>query len=158
MLKSKKAVYILLPIVILIWGFIIYRIFSVVNLSVEGVREAVLQPRVSQGPAHIDSFSINADYRDPFLGKMITREESEKPKAPVVKKEVPKPEPIVWPVIVYKGMIKNQKSNKQLCLVSIGGQDNIVKEGDLIGEIELKRLTKDSVALAFKKETKYFKK
>lgn len=158
MLKNKKAIYVLLPLVIAIWGMISYRIYSAVNSSSESREEVFFQAGFTPPKALVDTFSLIANYRDPFLGKTIVETESEKPKSPVIKKEKPKPEAIVWPAIVYKGMIKNQKSNKQLCLVSIAGQDNMMKEGDVATEVELKKITKDSIEVIFKKQSKYFKK
>ncbi len=158
MLKSKKALYVLLPLVAIIWGVIFYRIFSAVKPAEGGQKEVFFQAGFTSGPLSADTFNISADYRDPFLGKMTTTAENEKPKIPAVKKPQPKPEPVAWPAVVYKGMIRNQKSNKQLCLVSIAGQDNMMKVGDVYAEVELRKLFKDSIEVTYKNETKYFKK
>lgn len=158
-MKNKKATYILLSIVAAIWGIIVYKIFSTV-----GSKESIQQENISYSSmlpvkTAIDTFSIIANYRDPFLGKMtLSPSENDKPKTSVKKIEKPAPEPLKWPSIVYRGMIKNQKTGKQLYLLTIDKQDNMMKPGEMISDIELKRVYRDSVEVVFKKEKRTIKK
>ena len=82
-MKNKKNLYILLPIVLLIWGAVMYQFFSfstIEELQTDTSNEFVLK--------HIaikerDTVAINVNYRDPFLGKMY----SEKINGTVAKKK-----------------------------------------------------------------------
>ena len=55
-------------------------------------------------------------------------------------------------------MIKNQKTNKQVYLVTINNQDNMMKPGDVISDVELKKVYRDSIEVTFHKEKKVIKK
>src|ERR1051325_867816 len=157
-MRNKKALYVLLPVVILIWGIIIYKFYKAFNSDEEIQQNNFSFSSLSPVKTTVDTFSILADYRDPFLGKIAaTPSSSDKPKNQT-KVEKSKPEPIVWPAIIYKGMIKNQKTGKQLYLVTINNQDNMMKPGDVFAEVELKKTFKDSIIVLYRKETKTIKK
>src|ERR1017187_10026822 len=108
--KKKLAIYVLLPVVVLIWGAFLIKLYKAMNLDpVLGAKmetNKVLKRNINNLP---DTFSIVANYRDPFLGKMLSEVQHVKFRnvsasiilAPEIK--------IVWPAIVYKGIIKNKK-------------------------------------------------
>ena len=155
MLKNKNALYLLVPLFILIWGVIGHRIYKGMNnddleLFVE---EANLELVVEM--LEPDTFSIIADYRDPFLGKI----RSSKPKAVTPKKKqapiVKKPEPVLrWPSIVYGGMIKNQKTGKLVAMVKINGKDNLLSIGNVVSEVILLKVYPDSITVSLGKVEK----
>ena len=154
-MKNKKSVYILLPIVIAIWGAVIYQFMSF------GSSDANIHPKSSLSlptiqNAKVDTFSISADYRDPFLGKVAEVKKSDIPKVKAVPMQVKSALP--WPTISYGGVIKNQKSSKQLCLLSISGQDNIAQAGDVVEGVELKKVWKDSIEVLFQQEKRIIRK
>lgn len=147
-----------MPIVLGIWGYVIYQIVSVVGHKDVTLANNITVHTVLPEKNIIDTFSIVANYRDPFLGKMtLTPSENDKPKIPVKKIEKPV-EPVRWPSVVYHGMIKNQKTNKELYLVTINNQDNMMKPGDVFSDVELKKVYKDSILVIYKKEIKTFRK
>jgi hypothetical protein len=102
-----------------------------------------------------DTFSIHSDYRDPFLDKSIPKKDPSDapakvsiPVAPVVKMA------LVWPAITYSGIIKNQKSNKEMVLVQINGQDFMAKAGETKNGVTLFKVYRDSIEVHFSKEKK----
>jgi len=103
----------------------------------------------------VDTFSIVANYRDPFLGRIITE-----PKlAP--KKIVTKPKvviPVRWPLITYGGMIKNNKSEKVVAIVNINRKSNLMNLGDVVSEVELLEIHSDSIKVKFSGIKKYITK
>jgi len=138
MLKNKKAIYILLPLVIFIWGIVIYNIFSSMGGGSEIVlvNTAIPEESVSRQIA-IDTFSITANYRDPFLGKIVSGKPKPikkqfKKRPPIKKKPI---QPIRWPSISYGGMIRNQQTNKLIAMVKINGKDNLMNEGGVVAGI-----------------------
>lgn len=155
-MKNKKAVYLLIILIAGIWAVILYRFFNFAS-SDDGNTEfqSSFVPPVLNASVN-DTFSISANYRDPFLGK-VQSDEVKKPKVtqPQPKKVI---EPLKWPTITYGGMIKNRKSSAQLCMVSINGQSNFMKEGDAIADVELKKIYKDSIEVVFQKEKKVIRK
>lgn len=162
MLKNKKLLYVLLPLLVIIWGLIFYRIFSSLNSSDEKYKlQTSKNIFSSKDNAVSDTFSIVNNYRDPFLGKTITADVN---KSVVVQRIKPAPiesvvkQPLEWPAIIYGGMIKNQKSNKQFVLLQINGQANVMKQGDVKNGVELLVIFKDSIQVSFKKEIRIIKK
>lgn len=159
-MKNKKLLYILIPLVLLVWGVILYKIFNVVNVSDSN---EVLKSIVIVSPSNenlIDTFSIHPNYRDPFLSKRAKKIIISENKATIIAatpkliKKIIAPLP-KWPNLVYGGLIKNQNSNKQLALVQINGQSNIMKIGDIVGEIELTKIFSDSIEVKFQKEKRF---
>lgn len=151
-MKNKKNIYILLPLVLLVWGAVIFQVFSFTN-SEEIVSDS--NPEFNFKPIKVnkrESFSINVNYRDPFLGKMHSSET-----APSVKtnssESIKKPkqvEQLVWPNIVYKGLISDSKSKNQIFMLIIDGKNYYMKIGDTENEVFLKKGDKESVYVKYK--------
>jgi hypothetical protein len=159
-MKNKKLLYLLIPLTVLIWGNIIYKIVATVNSGNEAQIQSIHQIENSAIENMNDTFLINPNYRDPFLGKMIKKETDVTTTSIATPLKTVKNTPVIstWPAIVYLGIIKNQKSNKQLTLVQINGQSYSMKIGESVSEIELCKVCKDSIELKFGKEKKFFRK
>lgn len=147
--------YILLPVVFLVWGFVFYQLYTYFFAPAKYVTP-VKEQKITLKELVPDTFSIVANYRDPFLGKKINYAP---PKANVtVKKILPqKKAPKVltpWPVIIYKGMIKNNNSNKRVGITQINGKDFLTKEGDIIQGVSCLEIHKDRIKVSFQKEVK----
>lgn len=151
-MKSKKNIYILLPIVLLIWGVVIFQFFSfatpdelVTNTSPEfDLKPFKLKERTP--------FLINVNYRDPFLGKAYSIQQISKVSSNKVKvKKASKPEEvIVWPVIQYKGMLSDPKEKNKRFMLVISGKNYLMKTGDTQDEIFLKDGDKESIYVRYK--------
>jgi type II secretory pathway component PulC len=153
-MKNKKMLYLLIPGTLIVWGLIIFKIINNMH-SEEGPASQHLLAASATVENVSDTFSIHPDYRDPFLGKIIQRTDlSDRPAKinvpviPVVKAPTP------WPTIVYGGIIKNQKLNKEMILLQINGQDFMVKSGETINGIQLFKVFHDSIEVHFSKEKK----
>jgi len=155
-MKNKKLLYILIPGTLIVWGIIIYKIFGNINTE-NNVPIQHTEFNMKQDNLTInDTFSINPDYRDPFLGKTHKKPDDNQAVKTIVPKIIKAPTP--WPNIVYGGIIKNQKSNKQLALVQINGQGYTMKPGETISEVQLNKIYKDSIEVIFLKEKKFISK
>lgn len=121
--------------------------------------EIVNIPKKHDASLASDTFSIIADYRDPFLQNQSF---SQNTVNEIQKSNIPlslKVEKVVqWPTIVYGGTIMNQKSSKQLALVKINGKEKILKTGEMVEEIELVKIYKDSIEVRMLKNRKVVKK
>lgn len=164
-MKNKKLLYILIPVVLLVWGIIIYRIFNVVNgsNSNEVLKSSIIENVNNENL--VDTFSIHPNYRDPFISKRAKKTISENKitstiTKPDVIKKVSNTAPISnkWPSIVYNGLIKNEKSNKQLALVQINGQSNILQLGNVAEGVELTKIFRDSIEVKFNSEKRFIRK
>ena len=155
-MKNKKLLYVLIPGVIFVWGIIIYRIVTGMGGNENPTSQKVEMEEIHQDVILNDTFSINPTYRDPFSGKQVKKVASASQQT--IKKLVA---PIItanWPQITYGGIVKNQKSSKQLVLVSINGQSTMLKVGESYSDVVLLKVFKDSIEVQFGKEKKFVRK
>lgn len=153
-MKHKKSIYFLLPLVIFIWGSVMYEFFSFSN------DQEIEQKNGSQD----DDFSlefkkreitrINVMYRDPFLGK-VYRESNARivssKKAVVPKGKQPKiEETIVWPALQYKGIVSDTKEKNKVFMLIINGKTFLMKAGETENEVYLKSGDRTSVLVNYK--------
>ena len=146
-MKSKRNTYILIGLVLIIWGLVIYQFFDgagpVENLMVQNeltsFRPKEVQPR--------DTFSINTFERDPFLGTFKTK--------PRVKRSYIKPpEPISWPSIVYKGTISNSSNAGNIFIVEINGTQHLLKKGAAENGVKLLKGGDKQITVSYQKQQK----
>lgn len=151
-MKNKKNIYILLPLVLFVWGAVLYQVFSFTKsdevTSTDNTEFNIKPLKISQRK----SFDINVNYRDPFLGKMYAENTDSKakgnsPKAAKVSK--PK-EVLVWPTILYKGMISDSKEKNKIFMLVIDNKNYYMKIGDTENEILLKSGDKESIYVKYK--------
>lgn len=150
-MKTKKNIYILLAVVLLVWGAVLYQVFSFTNsdeIPVSNNPEFVIKPLKIKEK---QTFTININYRDPFLGKMYTPRTVSNVKASTkIKKQPKSQENLVWPSILYKGMISDVKNKNKIFMLIIDGQYHYMKIGDTENEIFLKEGSKESVYIKYK--------
>ncbi len=148
--------YLLLPVTILVWGFIVYRILN--NMHTEtGASSFVSNVTIAANESLSDTFSIEPSYRDPFLGRSIQRDEYSTNEPAKAKAPAPAPVfkiPTPWPVIVYGGIIKNQKLKREMVLLQIDGQDYMLQSGETVKGIQLLKVFGDSIEVNLLKEKK----
>lgn len=146
-MKNKKNIYILLPIVLGIWGMVIYRLFSFSNPDTNIPATA---SNFTFKPIEVkarDTFSIDVNYRDPFLGKMYSNDVQKKNTShvPKVKKDT-----LIWPNIIYKGLVSDSKEKKKVFLVSINGQTYFMNEKTTEQEVTLKKGNRNTIEVLYK--------
>ncbi len=159
-MKNKKLLYVLIPVVLFIWGTVIFKIFNVVHTDDSNASFNKASIGTIENENLIDTFSIHPDYPDPFLGRHVKKSNPDETKvSKAVEKLIENKKnnavTIVWPKLVYSGLIKNQKSKKQLALVQIEGRSNIMKIGDIAEDIELVKILRDSIEVKFQGEKKF---
>ncbi|OFX68958.1 MAG: hypothetical protein A2X12_05485 [Bacteroidetes bacterium GWE2_29_8] len=149
-MKNKKLVYILIPLTILIWGIVIFKILKVSNNDEVFLVKKNKVNKVNLG--HLLSYNdsvLIGNYRDPFLGTFPAKQStSEKEKPNIIKKTEPKIEPI-FPKIVYLGSIKNKFSNNEYAILKINGRENVMGIGKSESAIQVSKIYNDSVVISF---------
>jgi hypothetical protein len=162
-MKNKGVVYLLLVVVGIVWYNVFFRIKD--NFFTEETVLPSTENRTLKRPTfHRDTFQLHADYRDPFHG--VTKTEEVKTLDPNVvntftppKPTPPPPKPHHWPKIKYFGLVKNQNAKSALCILQIGNSLYNLREGEMTQDnIEVRRITRDSVILAQGKYGKVVKK
>lgn len=151
-MKNKKTIYILLPVVLLVWGKVVYQFFSFAN-SDKILENTPIDLYIK--PFKIkerDTFSINVNYRDPFLGKMFVTELSvdSKKKTTKIKKVSKQENLIIWPSIIYKGIVADTKNNIKIYMLIIGGKTCLMKKGETENEVFLKDGDNESIYVKYK--------
>lgn len=152
-MKNKKNIYFLIPAVLIIWGLIAYKIFSAVNPTAD--LNLVTNEHRSFIPDSLQAeieFKLDLNYRDPFLGRIISKKPSANKKTS--KHRVKKTE-IQFPSIVYNGLIKpKEKSRTTLYMVSINNKQHFLSAGTEIGGVTLLTGDDKEISIQFQKTKK----
>lgn len=147
----------MVPLVVLVWGFVFYQLSSSF-LSTPNFAKKETTQKINIDEIKKDTFSIIANYRDPFLGVATSLNTSNTSNAktaskkPKIKTEVKTEKP--WPIITYNGMIKNNNSEKRIGIIKIDGKEYLVKEGDLLNGLMVIEINKQLIKVNFQKESK----
>ena len=148
-MKGKTRTYVLLGLVALVWGALIYQFFSFTNPSIQIDEQA--ETTFSVKPLHIkekDSFEIEINPRDPFLGKVYNENQISKvTKKPKIKQSK---EVIVWAQIEYKGIVSDKSAKVKVFMLIINGKSFLMKKGDIENDITLKDGDRESIDLMYK--------
>ena len=152
-MKNKKLTYILLPIVILIWGYAIFQIFWKGKPEVNYTQEvAIADEELLQDSLQFKMLSF--DFSDPFLkrnifnSKIIVKSRKRKKTTSVRRKPTAK-KPIIikWPIIKYGGTVNSIKA-----LVSINRKLEILNINDVFEAVTINEIFSDSIKVEFKEE------
>lgn len=148
-MKNKKTIYFLLPIVLLIWGVVIYKFFSFTGkYEVTNYDTSVnLQPLQFKKSEPV---IIKAEYRDPFLGKIYLPEKHKRRLSGIQPKTKVISEPVVWPNVVYKGMVSDLKNKKKVFMIVFNGQTHLVHENETVEDITVKKGNRTSIDVKYK--------
>ncbi|MCB0401207.1 MAG: hypothetical protein KDD41_03930 [Flavobacteriales bacterium] len=160
--KKKKIVYIMLPIILLVWGYVFFQFFSFFSSS-PNYAKADSDITVDIDEIQADTFSIVANYRDPFLGdqkiKVTSGHSSQTQKSNKQKpKQVTPVSEKKWPALQYKGMIKNNQSKARVGILNINGHEQLVKEKQILSDVTVLEINKDFIQLQFQNEKKTLQK
>ena len=153
-MKNKNLTYSLLVILLGVWGFFFFTLFSdnaKLEFEVESNYYEAKSDKVS-----INFKDLSLNYSDPFLQRkivsasntdIITKSRKLKLfKAPTPKKVV---KIIIWPKIEYGGTV-----NKTKGLVKINSRLFILQENEIANEVTVTKIYNDSLLVSFKEETK----
>ncbi len=145
-MNNKIKTYLLLLAVLSIWGIIGFKVFSTLNPeSPATVKDDNIITFSPKSQTKIDTFSIKTVSRDPFLGTLYKAKK-------VAVKASPKPlkSPLVWPTIIYHGAVARQQSKMKVFVVSINGNQHIMKVGQEIADVKLLRAVAKSITVRYK--------
>lgn len=132
----------MLGAVLMIWGVIAVKVFGVLSPETE---IPVFAENVNFKPKEIiqrDTFSIVADYRDPFLGTVSASKKNtiKKTKRPVVQ----------FPNINYTGLITGQQNKDNIFFVTIDGTQYLMRKRDENNGVTLVSGTSKNIRVRYK--------
>lgn len=156
-MKSKKSIYILLPLVLIIWGMLIYQFFSYSSPD-EIEIDAEVPTVVNIEYNAPDTTTIDASHRDPFTGKL---ENSKSANKKVVKSNTHSMNQDVAPQeqvqIEYKGIVTDVVNKNKVFMILINNQTFLMKQGDKEKDVELISGNNESILIKHRgKKTKIF--
>ena len=158
MRNNKKAIWILLPAVLGLWGIIAFRVSKAIGDDEKTLTVATATVPVAQSKVDSFDYELSLNYEDPFLKgrtpvvqKTVPKLKST-PKKPEVKKTV-KPIPLLWPDIKYHGLIGSEKGGSTVIL-NVGGESWFMSVGELKNELKLLKVHEDSVVVEFQGKEK----
>ncbi|NAS12911.1 hypothetical protein [Poritiphilus flavus] len=147
MTKNQKT-YLLLGGVVLIWGFLGFRVVRTIAPAVPETNP--LQKSLSFKPSESqerDTFYIAANYRDPFLGTIAKpKTKKSSPSAIATKKQIPQKN------IVYQGFVAGQTKSNSLFFISIDGQQHMLQVRQTANGVKL--LSGNSTAIKVRSQGK----
>lgn len=149
-MKNKLLTYLLIVLVIVVWGLIFMRLFST---SKEEIRtQRVINTKYTIDTSILNTkYTLRLNYIDPFLGQKNKVFLLSKPKKNIKVKEKVQQEPID---AQYMGMISNKKQKSVLALIRLNGEEYYLSVGETIDEVELIKCSETSIVLK-KGKTKY---
>jgi len=145
-LKNKAKTYFLLLGVLIIWSIIGFKIVATLNPDAPDLVQqddtVLFDPQMIQ---ETYAFSIRPSERDPFLGTLYVKKKT----STSTKKGKPKEE-FVWVPILYQGMVSKQGSKEKIAVLSINGQQHIMKVGQEVNGVALIRVTNTEILVSYK--------
>jgi len=142
-MTKKQKTYLLLTLVIIIWGFIGIYIYKYLNPDIPLVNAT---SKVKFTPKKVISkqttFTISK-YRDPFLGKIV---------ATTQKTGISKDQKVDFPQVIYHGSIKGNRKNAYI--ISINNQQEILKVGQSFQQVKLLQANSKRIIVRCKSITK----
>lgn len=132
-----------------IWGVIGYRILSAINPT--GPKMTIDNVDVSFNPKtnkEADTFSIQVQHRDPFLGTLLVKKVNTK------ETKITKKSEAVWIPIIYNGCISSKNEKTKVFIVSINSQQYIMKIGQKINEVTLIKGNDKEIVVRYKDASK----
>ena len=159
-MKNKRSLWILIPLVLVLWGYIIFRVVDYrKGLSTQPISKLNSDPKLTElkGQDHFNQ-ELLLDYPDPY-GRPGVLEGRNRASAQrgiqQGKKGDNLPEKIVWPQLSYLGRVKG--TGKTIYLIELNGRQLNFTEGENTSGIKLINGDIDRVLLEYKGEKSEFK-
>ena len=144
-MKNKKNLYLLLPAVLLIWGLVGYQIFSTIHPAKTSTPTTITLKKPQAPTQKTANFTINTNYRDPFLGKIPPQKKTKTH----TKKTIQNTPTTPFPKIIYKGLVSRKSGNHQIFLITIDGQHYFFKKRATHAKVKLIRGNNKKITLQF---------
>ena len=150
-MKNKKNIYILLPIVLVIWGVIISKIISYKSETFVNTNSTIFTPS-SSSYEEKDTFSLIYNYPDPFISiKSVKSDEQIKVSSKYSSKiSINENKNSLFHQnlsnLIFKGVIKNQSDGKSIAIVATKeGKSYYLQLEDTLNNMKLKKIYNDSL-------------
>ena len=155
MKKNKNVQYVLIGLVVLIWGTIAWQFLEMKNGNGSDFSVGDYNPSLVKVEKLVqDSFSLNLNYNDPFSAKKVFVKNSISSTTPTpVRRTAPelknkkKVKKLPLPKVTYNGFATNK--NNRITKVQLRIEDKLhtLKVHDQVDKLRLKQVFRDSIIL-----------
>jgi len=149
-MKNKRNIRILVPVVAVIWGLVLYKLLDAFYPEdppfATSLNTTFELPKYQER----DTFSIAPIERDPFLGTLVRKNKVRNGGRKQTKTTVE------WPSTSYEGFVADDKGRTTVFVVTVNGEQHLLKHGELAQNVKLIRGTKQSIQLQYKGQRKTF--
>ncbi len=144
-MKNRNNSFLLVLVVILVWGIIGYKVYKVKYPSNESFHiENSTTAFIPEEIIEAKQFTIKLNYRDPFLGNLEEKKQKNKSKYILNKS-------ITFPKIYYKGMLSSKgKVSKTIFFVMINGKELFLSAGEQEEGVKLLKGSHKEIKVSFK--------
>lgn len=144
-MKKNNKTYLLLAVVLGVWGVIAFKFFGTAPATHEIAAVTSDQIFVPKQIKERETFAIAVNYRDPFLGTVqAPKRKAKKSTAKAVKKKV-----VPTKSIKYTGFITDKSTQQKIFFVTVDGQQQMMSVNDTFQEVKLVRGTKSSIRVTY---------
>lgn len=150
-MKNKKTTYLLIPVALIVWGLIIYRIVAFRDSS----PKVKYSNEYKNNNALANDIEINEDlilnYPDPFLksSKYKKIDDDKEMSKAVLYQTMNEKKVKDYPGIIYWGMVKNNEVKERTISIRIEKKDYLMKSGERIEGVVLKKMSQDSIIVSY---------
>ena len=152
-MKNKKLTYLLGIVVLIVWGLILYRIFSAAGSGDDDqlpVSQAKKKEFYNDYTLPKDTTHLLLNYRDPFgLTKVKDTTNIVKAKTKSLGKVEQVMKHMDWSFVKYSGYLRNPGSKKLIAILTIHGKEAMLAEGESEGQVKLLKNMLDSVRISY---------
>jgi hypothetical protein len=150
-MKNKKLLFILIPLVAVIWGLIIWRILDYQSSGDHSNQQTL--PVAEANQKDTAKYLLSFGYSDPFLRQSVHQKSAGPPNGNsrsnnIKQVDITKPATISRPAdLVYRGEITGHRY--KLGLLEVAGSKVLVREQSVVGEFTILMVDTDSLVLSF---------
>ena len=150
-MKNKKNIKVLLPLVVIIWGILIFKIVDAFRPDDMNLQQGVVSSFKAPSVKEKEQFNLIAVESDPFLGTPYAKSSKKDNRAiKKVQNETP------WPNIQYLGLVSDNNSKSKIFIISINGQQQLLAAGEITQDVKVVKGNSESVTLRFNGHTQVY--
>ncbi|MEM9143560.1 MAG: hypothetical protein AAGA86_11275 [Bacteroidota bacterium] len=139
-MKKNQKTYVLLAAVLGIWGLIGFKLVKAANPEpADGPDMNARETFVPKPLKEKDTFSILANYRDPFLGTISGPKPKRKTRPKPIQKKAPPKQ------IRYTGFVANEEASPEVFFVTIEGKQHMMTLNAVSDSVKLIQGSKQQV-------------
>ena len=131
-MKKTNKTYLLLSLVLIVWGILGYKIVNTLSPQEDDSSTLMVSEKfIPKTIKEKDTFSIAANYRDPFLGTL--------PKNGSIKSKVKRTKKVETPQknIVYSGFVTETNTGNEIFFIGIDNQQHMMSIGEIQDSVKL---------------------